>query len=98
MLYGYDITYLLFKLCQDWSSDLSEVRNFYITTFTRFVISFFMLYGYFISNTSNAKIGPPPLFYYTLSAESLYNRLQSLILKLPTDQKGGQTYPIFGLW
>ena len=52
-----------------------------------------MLYGYFISNTSNGKMGP--LFYFTLSAESLYNRLQSLLIKLPTDEKGGQTYPIF---
>ena len=39
-----------------------------------------MLHGYLISNTSNAKIGS--LFYLMLSAESLYNRLQSLIRKL----------------
>ena len=54
-----------------------------------------MLYGYLISNTSNVKIGP--LFYFTLiSVESLYNRLQSSLRKLPTDEKRGQTYPIFG--
>ena len=70
--------------------------NCYITIFTRFEILFFMLNVYFISNTSNAKMGP--LFYFTLSAESLYNRLQSLLRKLPTDQKGGQTYPILGFW
>ena len=55
-----------------------------------------MLYGYLISNTSNAKIGP--LFYFTLSVESLYNRLQSLPRKLSTDEKGGQIYAIFGFW
>ena len=52
-------------LCQEWSSDLSAFRNFYITAFIRFVILFFMLYGYIISNIGNAKIGP--LFYFTLS-------------------------------
>ena len=76
MLYGYDITYLQFKLCQDWSSDLSVVRNCYITTFTRFVILFFMLYGYFISNTSNAKIGP--LFFISRLVLNLYTTDYSL--------------------
>ena len=52
MFYGYLITYLQFTSYQNWSSDWSAVRNCYITTFTRFVILFFMLYGYFISNTS----------------------------------------------
>ena len=55
-----------------------------------------MLYGYFISYTINAKIGP--LFYFTLSAESLYSRLHSLLRKLPTEEKGGQTYPLFRFW
>ena len=39
-----------------------------------------MLYGYLISNTSNAEIGP--LLYFTPTAESLYSRLQSLLRKL----------------
>ena len=55
-----------------------------------------MLYGYLISNISNAKIGP--LFYFTLNVESLYNKSQYLLRKLPTDENGGQTYPIFGFW
>ena len=44
-----------------------------------FAILLFMLYGYLISNISNAKIGP--LFYFTLNVEFLYNRLQSLLHK-----------------
>ena len=44
-----------------------------------------MLYGYLISKTSNANIGP--IFYFTLSAESLYNRLQSLLRNLPTKRR-----------
>ena len=51
---------------------------------------------YLISNTSNAKIGP--LLYSTLSVESLYNTLQSLVRKLPMDEKGGQKHPIFEFW
>ena len=52
------------------SSDLSAVENWYITAFTRFVILFFLLYGYLISNTSNAKIGS--LFYFTLIVLNIY--------------------------
>ena len=64
-----------------------------------------MLYDYLMSNISYAKIGP--LFYFMLNdVESLNNKSQqittnhnkSLLLKLPTDEKSGQTYPIFGLW
>ena len=44
-----------------------------------------MLYGYLISNTSNAKIGP--LLYFTPSAEYLYSRLQSLLRKLRRKKK-----------
>ena len=51
-----------------------------------------MLYSYLISNMSYAKIDP--LFYFRLNVESLYNRLQSLLCKMQTDEKGGQTYPI----
>ena len=72
------------------------VRNCYITAFTRFVILFFKLYGYFVNNISNGKNSP--LLSFTLNVESLYNRLQSLLRKLPTDEKGGQTHPIFGFW
>ena len=81
------------------------VRNCYITTFTRFVILFFMLYGYLISNTSNAKIGPL-LYVITPSAESLYSRLQSLLRKLQRKKKAlrhtqflgfGKNITIFGL-
>ena len=50
----------------------------------------------YFSNISNAKIGP--LFYFTLNVESLYNKLQSLLRKLPTDENGDQTYLIFGFW
>ena len=53
------------------------VANGYITAFTRFVILLFMLYGYLISDISNAKIGP--LFYFTLNVESLYTKLQSFL-------------------
>ena len=53
-----------------------------------------MLYGCLISNISNAKIGP--LFYFTPNVKSLYNRLQYLLRKLPTDEKGGQTHTILG--
>ena len=56
-----------------------------------------MLYGYIISNISNAKIGS--LLYFTLNIESLYNRIPIVFFrKLPTDEKGGQTYPIFVFW
>ena len=68
--------------------DSGAVRNGYITAFSRFIILLFMLYGYLISNISNAKISP--LFYFTLNVESLYNKLQSLLHKLPTDKNGGQ--------
>ena len=71
-------------------NDSSAVRNCYITAFTRFVISFFMIYGYLIGNISNAEIGT--LLYFTLNVESLYNIFQSLLRKLPTDGKGGQTF------
>ena len=57
-----------------------------------YITASFMLYGYLISIISNAKIGPQ--FYFKLNVKSLYNRLQSLLCKLPTDEKGGQTYPI----
>ena len=36
---------------------------------------------------SNAKIGP--LFYFTHNVESFYNKLQSLLRKLPMDENGG---------
>ena len=65
----------------------SEIVNSYIT-------ASFMLYGYLISIISNAKIGPQ--FHFKLNVKSLYNRQESLLYKLPTDEKGGQTYPIFG--
>ena len=52
-----------------------------------------MLNGNLISNISNAKFGP--LFYFTLNVKSLYNRLQTLIRKLPTDKKGRSDIPSF---
>ena len=58
-----------------------------------------MLYGYLISNKSHAKI--VPLFIISrlvTSVESLYNGLQFLLRKLPTDEKGSPTYLIFGFW
>ena len=51
------------------SSDSSAVRNCYITAFSRFVNTFFVLYCYLISNISYAKIDP--LFYFTLNLDSL---------------------------
>ena len=38
-----------------------------------------------------------PLFYFTLNVKSLYNRQQSLLRKLPTNEQGSQTYPIWVL-
>ena len=37
-----------------------------------------------ISNINYANIGP--LFYFTLNVKSLYDRLQFLLRKLPTDE------------
>ena len=57
-----------------------------------------MLCGYLISNINNVKSGPLVYFTFKLNLHTTDYSLYFVNCRVPTDEKGGMTYPIFGFW